>query len=126
MKKNYLILVLLGVLTTLIISISAFNSFQQLITKLMNGRELRTERENLITLLSDLKDAETGQRGYIITGEDAYLEPYYIALQTIDEHLRTLNRDLSSFYKQKSLLLELSHLIKLKLEELNDRIEIRR
>ena len=27
-------------------------------------------------VLSTLKDAETGERGYIITGSDAYLEPY--------------------------------------------------
>src|SRR5206468_2837873 len=28
------------------------------------------------TLLSALKDAETGQRGYLLTGEKKYLEPY--------------------------------------------------
>ena len=27
-------------------------------------------------LLSDLKDAETGQRGYIITGDSTFLKPY--------------------------------------------------
>jgi CHASE3 domain sensor protein len=27
-------------------------------------------------VLSDLKDAETGQRGYLLTGDDRYLEPY--------------------------------------------------
>ena len=28
--------------------------------------------EDIQGLLSDLKDAETGERGYIITGEEAY------------------------------------------------------
>ena len=27
-------------------------------------------------LLSALKDAETGQRGYLLTGDEAFLEPY--------------------------------------------------
>ena len=27
-------------------------------------------------LISTLKDAETGQRGYLITGEPRYLDPY--------------------------------------------------
>lgn len=31
---------------------------------------------NLDELLSTLKDAETGQRGYLITGLPDYLEPY--------------------------------------------------
>ena len=32
--------------------------------------------ERLAALLSVLKDAETGQRGFVITGDEAYLEPY--------------------------------------------------
>src|SRR5262245_21893050 len=31
---------------------------------------------SITQVLSALQDAETGQRGYIITGEDAYLQPY--------------------------------------------------
>ena len=31
---------------------------------------------HLDDLLSELKDAETGQRGFIITGDQKYLEPY--------------------------------------------------
>ena len=30
-------------------------------------------------LLSAMKDAETGERGYVITGESPYLEPYNTA-----------------------------------------------
>lgn len=40
--------------------------------------------------LSTVKDAETGERGYIITGSDAYLEPYQAALAQIDDHVRKL------------------------------------
>ena len=32
--------------------------------------------ENLEALLSTLKDAETGQRGYLLTDKDSYLEPF--------------------------------------------------
>ena len=34
-------------------------------------------------LLSSLKDAETGQRGFLLTGEDRYLDPYRQALTEI-------------------------------------------
>src|SRR3982751_4103445 len=35
----------------------------------------RTTVQHLQQYLSSLKDAETGQRGYLLTGDDAYLEP---------------------------------------------------
>jgi PAS domain S-box-containing protein len=44
-------------------------------------------------ILSNLKDAETGQRGYLLTGDERYLEPHTrshgVVLQSI-EHLRSL------------------------------------
>src|SRR6185312_5756934 len=39
------------------------------------------------TLVSTLKDAETGIRGYLLTGNDAYLEPYNHAVATFDAQL---------------------------------------
>lgn len=47
-------------------------------------------------LLSAMKDAETGQRGYLLTGDDGYLEPYRAALAEIPtmlEELRALVAD---------------------------------
>jgi PAS domain S-box-containing protein len=39
---------------------------------------------------STVKDAETGCRGYLLTGDSAYLEPYIKALPLLDEHLADL------------------------------------
>lgn len=50
--------------------------------------------ERLEAVLSGMKDAETGQRGYVITGEDRYLEPYRASQETVDKTLKTL-RDLT-------------------------------
>jgi methyl-accepting chemotaxis protein len=52
--------------------------------------------EKLEAVLSDMKDVESGTRGYIITGEEKYLEPYRAALEMIHQHmsaLRQLTRD---------------------------------
>ena len=46
--------------------------------------------------LAAMIDAENGQRGYIITGNPAFLEPYRASLSEIDRHLanfRSLTRD---------------------------------
>ena len=39
-------------------------------------------------LLADLQDAETGQRGFLLTGAEEYLEPYLRASKDMDDHLR--------------------------------------
>jgi methyl-accepting chemotaxis protein len=47
-------------------------------------------------LLSGLIDAETGQRGFLLTGEEAYLEPYNIAVSRVDaaiDDVRKLTAD---------------------------------
>lgn len=41
---------------------------------------------------SDVQDAETGQRGLIITGDRKYLDPYDDALQTIPKSLSTVRQ----------------------------------
>jgi signal transduction histidine kinase/ActR/RegA family two-component response regulator len=41
-------------------------------------------QEKLTKVLSLVQDAETGQRGYLLSGVDAYLEPYQSALDAYD------------------------------------------
>ena len=41
-------------------------------------------------LLSEVKDLETGERGYVIVGSDAYLQPYNAALAQIDTEIAGL------------------------------------
>jgi len=44
----------------------------------------------LSTLLSDFQDAETSQRGFLLTGRSAFLKPYEMSLSRIDEDLERL------------------------------------
>ncbi|CDR34207.1 methyl-accepting chemotaxis protein [Criblamydia sequanensis] len=78
----------------------------------------------LNTLLSNLKDAETGQRGFIITGRSSYLEPYLKAKEQVDQNIMTLKELLSENQKQK--LDRLESLIYDKFEELHETIEVRK
>ena len=43
-----------------------------------------------VTLLSTLKDAETGQRGYLLTGDASYLGPYDAARSRLDQDFTEL------------------------------------
>ena len=44
------------------------------------------------SLLSDIQDAETGQRGFIITGRPDYLSPYQSATAALPDRLAKLQR----------------------------------
>src|SRR5260370_20742484 len=46
----------------------------------------------LEAVLSPLKDAETGQRGYLLTGEAAYLEPYRDAVDRLPRQIADLRQ----------------------------------
>jgi CHASE3 domain sensor protein len=43
-------------------------------------------------LLSELRDAETGQRGYLLTGDQDFLKPYLAVRRGIPAHLEELRR----------------------------------
>ncbi len=91
-----------------------------------NNQVIKTQEKinSLEELLSQMKDAETGQRGYILTGDEAYLEPYKAALAKIDiENLKNLTVDNSI---QQSQIETLKPLIAAKLNELNQTIDLRR
>src|ERR1700719_310545 len=67
--------------------------------------------ENLEALMSTLKDAETGQRGYLLTDKESYLEPYQKARESWKkpfDALSTLTKDNKA---QQDRLAELQPLI---------------
>jgi methyl-accepting chemotaxis protein len=83
--------------------------------------------ENELTqLLSSLQDAETGQRGYLLTGSDSYLVPYTAALPAIDQHRSALASLVADNPEQVAHLDALGPLITQKLGELQQTIELRR
>src|SRR5579871_3348985 len=68
-------------------------------------------RTDIADLLSSVKDAETGQRGYLITGDDAYLAPYQGALDAIKGAQASVARLVADNPNQLRRLAALSPLI---------------
>ena len=77
-------------------------------------------------LFISVEDAETGQRGFIITGDDTYLEPYLNAVGQTDGHISHLRRLLDSSPAQAARVSQLETLVKAKLTELGEVIDVRR
>ncbi|MET0552618.1 MAG: response regulator [Vicinamibacteria bacterium] len=82
--------------------------------------------QHLQAVLSLGKDAETGQRGYLLTAEESYLEPYANAKAILPDEMRELQRLVSDNPAQVTQLETLRGLVEGKLSELEDTIELRR
>ncbi len=83
-------------------------------------------RTKLADLISSLKDAETGQRGFVITADENFLEPYSRSLPEITRTFSELRALTSDNDVQQRRLSSLQPLIDAKLAELKRTIEIRR
>jgi len=76
-------------------------------------------------LLSLLKDAETGQRGYLLTGRGKYLEPYHQAISAIPGVVKQLETYTMDRPDQAERLNELKPVIAAKLSELEETVKLR-
>src|SRR6266403_4325779 len=81
---------------------------------------------NLGETVARLVDAETGQRGYLLTGEDAYLEPYRAAITNIDQNIGKLKNLTSDNPNQQKRIQVLEPLVARKLAELQRTIDLRK
>ena len=55
--------------------------------------EVQAERTSAWRLFEGLVDAETGQRGYLMTGQGEFLKPYSIGVKQVEKASRSLDRD---------------------------------
>ena len=79
---------------------------------------------HIVQTLSLVQDAETGQRGYLLTGEDPYLGPYQSAVEALPGELDRLKPAMADDAQRAAELGELKSAIGDKLKELADTIAI--
>ncbi len=84
----------------------------------------------LISIAKDIVDQETGQRGFLITGKEEFLEPYYKGKNNLDKHFKELEElgrsiyDVNIIKKQTERLVDLTN--KWKIEAAEPEISLRR
>jgi len=99
-------ILLVGLVGTL-----AYRSLLDLTTKSTSVTRTLEVQEQLGTVLSLLKDAETGQRGYIITGKPRFLEPYQAAELQIELKIDQLRQRVADNQPQQQNIARLELLI---------------
>jgi CHASE3 domain sensor protein len=96
------------------------------IVRLINNEDKIYHTLNTLNVIkgtfSAIQDAETGERGYLISGEDTYLEPYNEAIEEINVQLNHLLQ----LDSQRPRIHTLTLLAQAKLAEMSKTIELRR
>ena len=75
-------------------------------------------------LFINLLDAETGQRGYLLTGDEAFLEPYTAAITSIDATVEEIRTRTASNATERELVDELKPMVDAKLAELKQTLDL--
>lgn len=117
---------LIALLLVLILAIVSYKTTTTLVTDFGQVRHYREVHTDLINLLSAVKDPETGQRGYIITGTVEYLAPYTSARTTVAATLDALQALTVDEPSQQRQLNALRPIIAAKLTELDQTVTLRR
>ncbi len=91
-----------------------------------NVVEARDARAATVDLRKMLQDLELGQRGYLITGRENYLEPYLAARENVLPQFGILRDALAPYPQADEPMERLLQTIELKLDELDETIELAR
>ena len=88
--------------------------------------EIQAVRIDVAAILTAYVNAETGQRGYLLTGNEDYLAPYYAALQELSQSNVRLKNELAPIPPLDQLRAQMETMGHDKLAELEHTIQLRR
>ncbi len=119
----YLAGALLILLAVSFLSYQDWWAFQRSAPQVQHSRALLQQIEQA---LSSVKDAESGQRGFVLTGNPDYLDAYNAALSALPGQLAILRASVADEPAQRTRVATLSGLIAEKLDELKETVALRR
>ncbi len=125
LKRNPLAILLLVLASIAMVWITE-DSNQRASALVQRLSAIAENRLHLYDLTKGVLDAESGQRGYLLTGQDAYLVPYTAALKDIAAALVQLDAAYSQEPQSAELLKKLRALTETKLSELAITIQMQK
>jgi PAS domain S-box-containing protein len=108
----------------LIVSFLLFSEFSRAHRQQAELQRSFAAREQVLQVFSVLQDAETGQRGYVITANSRFLEPYASARRRIGRELDELAAYFVDNLEQRDRVTRLRTLSEHKLREMQRPIEL--
>ncbi|MDT8317770.1 MAG: CHASE3 domain-containing protein [bacterium] len=114
---------LIVVIAATILSFKLFSDLLENSERVDHTHKVRGELEHLN---SHLADAEAGQRGCLITGEESYLKTYYSSLENIEKSLLDLKNLISDNRRQQEKVPLFEELILMKKKGAQKTIDLHR
>lgn len=118
----YLAGALLILLAVTFLSYQDWSAFQRSAPLVQHNRQLLQYLENT---MSSIRDAESGQRGFLLTGDPQYLDAYQAAVNALPAELKRLRVMVAGEPALRTRVGTLSALISEKLSELKETITLR-
>ncbi len=115
----------LGLTVLAVLGAVAYRTTTELISNAKQEKATYQVLGYLNDLETDLVNAETGQRGYLITGQPRYLEPYENALTELDDNYEVLRQLSEDDELLQSRLVALKPVIDARLNRLREGIRLR-
>lgn len=116
----------LAMLATAILIFINEASFQQSSTAVASMEQAQQTRSAINRLVRQILEAETGQRGFLLTGDERYLEPYNAATADINQNLDQLRQLVAPYPEQISDFNSISGHVSRKLIEMDLTVRMRR
>jgi PAS domain S-box-containing protein len=117
---RFLALAIVGVIVVLFYV--DWRAFQAAARQVDETRQLQQQTD---TLLSSITDAETGQRGYLLTGDRQYLAPYVKAVADLPREIDMLSRTAATARREVRQVAYIQTLINEKMADLKRTIDVR-
>ncbi|WP_425617357.1 CHASE3 domain-containing protein [Anatilimnocola sp. NA78] len=124
-NKSILVGFLLVFIALLANSVLSYVNLQRLQATAERVEHQHSALGELQQLFQILLDAETGQRGYLITGEDSFLKPYQSASLSLQQKLRVVGKLVSTDAEGKKLFEELEATIGDRMQLIKESIDVR-
>ena len=105
------------IVTILLLAVVSYFYFISTQAFIESSAQVQTSQKvinQLEVVMSLIKDAETGQRGFIITENETFLEPYYTASQNLENELMELSlllRDSVQMHRYETLVPDISSMM---------------
>jgi methyl-accepting chemotaxis protein len=116
----------LPLVTLIIFGVLSYQSTRNLVANNQSVTESNAVLANLEDIFSMMKDIQRGARGYVITGEDDYLEPYHSGIARVPQEVADLRRSTVKDQTQQKSLDELERLIEDARSELQRFVSVRK
>jgi PAS domain S-box-containing protein len=114
-----------ALVTLTVIGFLSYQDWRQFQIAITEREEVRRIMNLNETLIDRMRDAETGQRGFLLTAQPEYLQQYNEAIERIPVELNQLDALARAGSNQAGRFRQLHSLLDLKLAELKRTIELR-